>query len=275
LAFALKLQKEELIKIASNLDSNETIFYKSWDEPKTDEYGNPKYKDGVLQTRPINAPIDKLKSIQSKILIKVLSTIRLPVYFYGGIKGTDAVKNARFHQGNKYFFQTDLKNFYPSIHYTRVEKSLRKSGFYPDVARLITRLCTKEGSIPQGCPTSSFLASMVIYDCANDLFEKYLSEKLKVSIYVDDLTFSSPIDFKSRSVEILQELRERDLMINFDKTKYSSCNPIVTGVVVKNNGISAPPHTYTKANDPNLTENSRKGHRMRINYIKKIAKKKS
>lgn len=274
LAFALKVKKEELLDISLNLDSNEDAYYRVWDEPKTDEYGKPKYKDGILQTRPINAPIKELKVLQSKILNHVLYSFKLPEYFFGGIKGKDAVLNARFHQGNKFFFQTDLKDFYPSIHYTRVEKSLRSIGFYPDVARLITRICTKEGAIPQGCPTSSYLAALVVYDCANDLLEKYISEKFKVTLYVDDLTISSPVDFKQKSVEILNELRTRDLKINFDKTKYYSKNPIVTGVVVKNNGISAPEYSYSKSIDMNLSENSRKGHLIRIDYIKKIAKKK-
>lgn len=274
LAYALKVKKEELLDISLNLDKNENVFYRSWDEPKTDEYGKPKYKDGILQTRPINAPTKHLKVLQSKILNRVLYSFKLPEYFFGGIKGKDAVLNARIHQGNKFFFQTDLKDFYPSIHHTRVEKSLRNIGFYPDVARIITRICTKEGAIPQGCPTSSYLAALVVYDCANDLFEKYISEKFKVTLYVDDLTISSPVDFKHKSVEILNELRARGLKINFDKTKYYSKNPIVTGVVVKNNGISAPEYSYSKLADMKLSENSRKGHLMRINYIKKIAKKK-
>lgn len=274
LAYALHCKKDVLINIALKLDSNENSFYRAWDEPKKDEYGKPKLKDGVLQTRPINAPIKELKVLQSKILNKVLYTNKLPEYFFGGIKGKDAVTNARVHQGNKYFFQTDLKDFYPSIHYSRVEKALRHIGFYPDVARVITRICTKEGAIPQGCPTSSYLAALVVYDCANDLLEKYIAERFKVTLYVDDLTVSSPVDFKNKSVEILDELRERDLKINFEKTRYYSKNPIVTGVVVKNNGISAPESAYIKSKDLMLSENSRKGHLMRIGYINKIRKKK-
>lgn len=274
-AFAINVDKEKLLKVAAKLDVDENNLYKTWDEPKTDEYGNPKYKDGILQTRPINAPTKSLKELQSKILKKVLYSFKLPTFFFGGIKGKDAVLNARLHQGNKYFFQTDLKDFYPSIQYRVVEDTLRKMGFYPDVARLITRLSTKNGSIPQGCPTSSYLAALVIYYNANDLLEKYYSENLKVSVYVDDLTFSSPIDFKERSKIILQELRQRGLKINFDKTRYYTHNPLVTGVVVKNNGITAPEASFIKSKAPHLTENSRKGHQMRIDYIKKIAKKKN
>ncbi|WP_167618033.1 reverse transcriptase family protein [Maribellus sediminis] len=274
LAYALKVPSSALLEMEAKLVEDEAKFYNNWDEPKTDEFGQPKYKDGVLQTRPINAPVKQLKQIQSGLLHNVLYKIKLPDYFYGGIAGKDAVKNARFHQGNKYFFQTDLKDFYPSIGYTKVEHALRKQGFYPDVARLITRLSTKEGAIPQGCPTSSYLASMVLFDLVGNLFEKYISEGFKLSIYVDDLTISSPTDFKDRTAVILAELRDRGLLINFDKTSYSSKNPSVTGVVVKNNGIAAPAHTYENSINATLSENSRKGHQMRIAYIKKISKQK-
>ena len=138
LAFALKIEKEKLLEIAAELDINEKEFYKNWDEPKTDEKGQPRFENGQLLTRPINAPINRLKIIQSKILHNVLYKLNLPKYFFGGLKNKDAVLNARFHQGNKYFFLTDLKDFYPSVHFTSVENALRKEGFYPDIAKLIT-----------------------------------------------------------------------------------------------------------------------------------------
>src|SRR5690606_31702380 len=196
LSFRLRIRKKFLLKLVSALEENESDFYRNWDEPKTDEKGLPRIENGIALTRPINAPVNKLKFVQSQILNEVLYQIKLPDYFFGGLKKKDAVLNARYHQGNKYFFLTDLKDFYPSVHYSSVENALRKEGFYPDVAKLITRLCTKEGAIPQGCPTSSFLASLVVYHSCGDLFSKYQDSGLTVSIYVDDITISSPADFK-------------------------------------------------------------------------------
>jgi len=272
LAYALKINKEQLLELSNSLDLNEYQYYRNWNEPKTDSNGQPKFEDGIAITRPINAPVHKLKFVQSSILKTVLYTIKLPEYYFGGIKNKDAVLNARYHQGNKYFFLTDLKNFYPSVHYTRVEKALRKEGFYPDVAKLITRICTKEGAIPQGCPTSSFLASLVVHHSCNDLFKKYIDEGLKLSVYVDDITLSSPNNFKERTPNILKELRDRGLKINFGKTQYCSYNPIVTGVQVKNNGICPMPHTYEHSVNLEKSEASRQGHLQRIKYVKRIAK---
>lgn len=273
LAFALKLKKKELEELARQLDENEQDLYRNWDEPKTDEFGDPRYDtNGKLLTRPINAPTKRLKSVQSRILKKVLYKIELPDYYFGGIKGKDAVKNARFHQGNKYFFLTDLKDFYPSVSAKSLEKALRLEGFYPDVSRIITRLCTRGGCIPQGCPTSSFLASLVVHHNCAEVFEKYIADGLKVSIYVDDITFSSPYDFKDKAKGILEDLRTRGLKINFDKTHYCTFNPTVTGVHVKNNGISPLPYNFDRLREKSRDLNSKNGYFQRIKYIKRIAK---
>lgn len=275
LAYALKIEKGKLQNLSSAIDLDESKFYRNWEEPKTDEKGQPRFENGVPLTRPINAPVNILKYVQSQLLNNVLYKLNLPEYFYGGLKKKDAVLNARYHQGNKYFFLTDLKDFYPSVNFKSVESALRKEGFYPDVAKLITRICTKEGSIPQGCPTSSFLASLVVYHSCGDLFEKYKSEGLKVSVYVDDITISSPVDFKSQTSQILEELRNCGLRINFEKTHYCTFNPIVTGVQVKNNGICPRSHTFERSVDMTRSENSRNGHLQRIKYIKRVADKKN
>jgi RNA-directed DNA polymerase len=274
LAFSLNIPLVDLVTLTEELDNDSKKFYSQWDEPKTDEFGQPKLIDGILQTRPINAPSYKLKKTQSKILTHCFYKMGLPPYFFAGAKGKDAVKNARYHQGNKYFFLTDLKDFYPSISSTVVEKALRNKGFYPDVARLITRICTKDGAVPQGCPTSSFISALVVDFLLGDMIRSYQEAGFKVSFYVDDLTVSSVIDFKHETLNIIDEIRKSGLNVNFKKTRYCSKNPVVTGVVVKNNGIAPLPHTFERAKDINRSEESRKGHQHRINYIKKSAKEK-
>lgn len=274
MAFTLKVPLAKLKALYEAIERDDSKFYKQWNETKKDQFGNPKIKDGVVQTRPINAPIERLKLIQSKVLRILSSHFPLPNYFFGGVKGKDAVMNGRFHQGHKFFFQADLKSFYTSIHYTWVEEALRKRGFFPDVARLLTRICTTKGSIPQGCPTSSYLSAMVLEDRVFEIFQKYIDMGLRVSVYVDDITISAPFDFKEMTPVILAELRQKGFQISFDKTSYKTKDPLVTGIVVKHNGICATPHTYSSSKDKNRSDASRKGHSNRISYIKKVSKKK-
>jgi RNA-directed DNA polymerase len=273
-AFSIKIPLQDLLTLTAELDLDSNKFYSQWDEPKKDEFGLPKITDGIVQTRPINAPSYRLKNVQSRILTNCFYKIGLPSYFFAGVKGKDAVKNARYHQGNKFFFLTDLKDFYPSINSRVVEKALRNKGFYPDVARIITRICTKDGSVPQGCPTSCFISALVVECLLSEMIVSYQRTGFKVSFYVDDLTISSTSDFKNETIRIIEQIRSSGLNINFDKTRYCTKNPIVTGVVVKNNGIAPPPHTFDRAADLNRSTESRKGHQHRINYIKKSAKEK-
>ena len=273
LAFAIKVPKNNLIQLALSIDAEEPSFYRNWEEPKTDKQGKPRFNNkGQALTRPINAPIARLKKVQRKILRNVFYKLNLPDYYFGGIQGKDAVLNARFHQGNKFFFLTDLKDFYPSINFRNVETALRKEGFYPDVARIITRLCTKGGVIPQGCPTSSFLASLVVHHTAGELFENYIKKGLKVSLYVDDITISSNEDFKEDIPNIINQLRTHGLIINFDKTEYKTKSPVVTGVQVLNNGIAPTKQTYDALNEDKRSKESVEGYLQRIKYIKKVAR---
>ena len=69
------------------LDEDDSKFYRNWNQAKTDSRKQPRYENGVLLTRPINAPVVKLKSVQSKILRNVLAKIKLPEYFFGGSMG--------------------------------------------------------------------------------------------------------------------------------------------------------------------------------------------
>ena len=65
--------------------------------------------------RTINPPKDELKDIQKRINGYLVANIKMPEYAYGGIKNKDNIRNAQFHKGQKYIFQTDLKDFFPYI----------------------------------------------------------------------------------------------------------------------------------------------------------------
>lgn len=271
LAYTIGVHQRILTKLATSLDKDEFKSYRSWEEQKYNTDGSPKIKNGAPETRSFDAPKGELKFVQRRLLHRALCKIKLPDYFYGGVKGKDGVLNARFHQGNKYFLLTDFQNFYPSIRSREVESALRKEGFYPDVARIITRLTTKGGRVPQGGPSSSFLASLVLSQKAKSLFESLKLEGFKISVFVDDVTISSPFDFKNSVSRILHDLRSIGLKIHHKKTYYKSLNPVVTGTVVKNNGICATSSTYDALRDESRSLPSKQGYLERIKYIKRIS----
>ena len=103
--------KKELDKIIADIDNH----YNEWIETKTDKKtGQPKtYLDGTVKERVIRPSKPQLKLIQKKIKDRILSGIELPSSVHGGVKGKSNITNAKPHQGKKYVFVTDLKDFYP------------------------------------------------------------------------------------------------------------------------------------------------------------------
>ena len=200
--------------------------------------GKPKFDgNGNIKKRTINSSKGDLKNIQSRIYRFLLSNISLPNFFYGGVKGKNNILNARFHQGNKYIFTTDLKSFFPSISHKQVYTTLVTLQFTPDIARILTRLITRDGQVPQGIPTSTLIANLVFLPTGQKISDLAMQHKIKFSIYVDDMTLSSSKDFKHLIPEFLRILSDNGFKISHNKTFYKTRNPVVTGVVVHNNKL--------------------------------------
>lgn len=243
LLHVIKVDSNKLEYILTHLDE----FYYSFDKPKFDKLtGKPK-RDGAgnIKKRTINSSKGDLKSIQSRIYNFILSNITLPKYFYGGVKGKNNILNARYHQGNKYIFTTDLKSFFPSISNKQVYTTLVKLDFSPNIARIITKLITRNGQVPQGIPTSTLIANLVFRPTGDLIMDIASRHHIKFTIYVDDVTLSSAQDFKALVPEFLAILKKSGFRISHDKTFYKTKNPTVTGVVVHNNNLRRQP-AYNK-----------------------------
>ena len=235
LAFTLKVDIKEINSILNNLDN----FYREKIEIKKDKFGKPKLDSkGEPKKRIINPSTKRLKIIQTRIHRNILNKIELPSYAFGAVKGKDNVSNAKQHQGKKYKFTTDLKDFFPSITNKAVFKMFVSQGFSPEVSRLLTKLTTYKGRIPQGAPTSSTLANLVFIK-TGDILQKFAKENnATFTSFVDDMTFSSAKDFKNNIPQIL-EIITNDYKISHKKTNYSR-NPNITGLHPMNNHLKLP-----------------------------------
>src|SRR3989344_4645685 len=96
-----------------------------------------KKKDGT--PRPIRAPKEKLKIIQRVILDNLLSCIKLPPCCYGFSKGKSIIENAKAHLRGDYLLNLDIKDFFPSVHYTKVEKIFLGMGLDRDFTKNETK----------------------------------------------------------------------------------------------------------------------------------------
>ena len=235
LAFVLKVDLKEIQSILKDVDK----YYREKIIVKTDKFGKPKLDSkGNPKQRIINPSINRLKVIQKRIQKNILLKLHMPDYAYGAVKGRDNVSNAKKHQGKKYKFTTDLKDFFPSITNKSVYEMFVKEKFSHEVSSLLTKLTTFKGKIPQGAPTSSTLANLV-FRKTGDILDNFSKENgLTFTSFVDDMTFSSPKDFKEIVPDILNIITA-DFKISHKKTNYSR-NPNITGLHPMNNHLRLP-----------------------------------
>lgn len=231
LAFILKLNAEELLHLSATVDN----YYYTKNEPKLDKENNPKFKKGQQLFRTLNPSINELKIIQSRIQKNIIAKIELPDYAFGAVKGKDNVKNALKHRGKKYNFTTDLSNYFPSIFNKQVYEMFIYYNFSPTVARLLTKLTTYKGKLPQGAPTSPTISNLVFVKTGLKLQTIAEKHNLTFTSFIDDLTFSSKVDFKNIIPEIIETIINDNFIISHQKTFYKTFRPTVTGVIVTNN----------------------------------------
>ena len=139
---------------------------------------------------------EKLKIILTKIVKKIFHHVRFPSYIQGSIKDRDHprdyISNAKLHAGKRLIIKEDIKNFFPSIKASEVEKIWRRLfGFPKEVAEALTKLTTLNGFVPQGAPTSSYLANLIFWDVEPLVVNELSKIGVTYSRYVDDITLST------------------------------------------------------------------------------------
>lgn len=255
-------------------------YYSEFLRYKTDKKGNkkrnkPKYlRFGEFWSRTINPPKNELKEIQKRINSYLVGNLSIPEYAFGGIKRRDNVKNARYHKGQKFVFQTDLKDFFPYITHKMVYEMFMRNGFSHDVASMLTKLTTYKGHLPQGAPTSTTIANLVFVPTGLELQAIADKEGLRFTTFVDDVTFSSQTDFKHLVPEIIQTITSHGYKISQGKTTYKSGITEITGVKMLNNSMTVTDkfnNAYEKETDKtSLRAKGMKNYKERIKKVSEV-----
>jgi len=149
-------------------------------------------KPNPSKTRVIDNPLDDLKAIQTLINDRLLRPLDLPSYICGGIKGKSVLDNVSLHREGKVLIKVDIKRFFPSISNVHVFAVWRSSlGCSSRIAALLTQLTTFERHLPQGAPTSTTLANLVLHACDGAIRIECKRRGIQYSSWIDDLAFSS------------------------------------------------------------------------------------
>ena len=205
----------------------------------------PKKSGGV---RTISAPTKLLKSFLTYTNRLLQAFYEAPDYVTGFVPEKSVVDNAERHVGMNYVFNTDLKDFFPSITKSRVWATLKHPpfNFNDTVADAIAGMCCTEMKIdgekrwvlPQGSPCSPVLTNIVCRNLDRKLHRLAKEYNLRYSRYADDITFSSNRNVFHKGGEFQQKLAEiiigQSFSINEKKTRVQNKNQrqVVTGLVV-------------------------------------------
>jgi retron-type reverse transcriptase len=155
--------------------------------PRYRAFEIPKKRGGH---RKILAPEDDLKAVQRTLYQRVFKRLRVHPQVTGFRPAFSIASNASVHVGQAVVVRMDIQDFFPATAEKRVQRYFRKIGWNRRVASLLTRLCTHEGGLPQGAPTSPHLANVVNYQLDARLAGLAASCGGVYTRYADDLTFS-------------------------------------------------------------------------------------
>lgn len=186
--------------------------------------------------RIITAPRTMLKVVQYFILDYLLGQLSVHIASTAYLKGCSTRENAARHVGKKYVANIDISNFFPSLKSDVVFSKLLAGGMKVNTARLVARLCSYGGGLPQGAPTSPALANIALFEFDQTLSDYCDTVEVAYTRYADDISFSgddrgavvAAIDIARKGIQSL------GLELNDSKTRVvgPASRQMVTGVVV-------------------------------------------
>jgi RNA-directed DNA polymerase len=178
LSSRLDMPAARLREIANDIKPHYTTW-QLWNKEKT-------------KVRHLMVPRRELKELQRRIRNNILAPIKLGEAVHGGVRGRSPRSNATQHLGQPCVANLDVKEFFPTVRHYIVYRMFRHDlGFGRDVARLLTRLTTLKSELPQGAPTSTAVANVLLTLPADGPISVE-AERIDVRYtrFVDDITFS-------------------------------------------------------------------------------------
>ncbi|MDW6016973.1 retron Ec67 family RNA-directed DNA polymerase/endonuclease [Vibrio plantisponsor] len=229
-------------------------LYKKGPQNNYTSFNIPKKNGGV---RTINAPIGKLKTLQtnlSKLLLDCIDDINKERGFnsglaHGFVRERSIITNAIMHKNSKNVLNIDLDNFFGSFNFGRVRGFFQKNRNFllnDEVATTIAQIACCNNELPQGSPCSPVITNLITHSLDIQLLKLANKYSCTYSRYADDITFSTrkskfPPEIMvenngvyNPSKRLKHEIKRADFKINDKKTRiqYRDSRQDVTGLIV-------------------------------------------
>jgi hypothetical protein len=168
-------------------------------------------------------PIDPLYNPPKRLLKKLHDFLQRAGLHHprahGAVRKRSCFSSARIHVGQRYVWIRDASNCYPSITPKALYRELRALKFSRCTAKLLTRLFTYRGSVPQGSPVSGDALNLFFWRIDQLLASMAGNCRVGYSRVADDFVFSSKFSGAADKMLATLEnaLRERGIAINAKK----------------------------------------------------------
>lgn len=197
-------------------------------------YELPKKTGG---TRTITVPDKPLRRLQRRILDNGFSSLPLHPAAHGFRRDHSVVTNATPHCRQDMVVRADIVSFFSNTRYPSIVKACRQlagGSLSPRAVRFVADLCSYDGALPTGAPTSPVIGNIVLTSADGILAKVSRRYKIRYTRYADDLTFSGHGDTHRILPFVARVLR--DLNYKLDQRKIhifrKGRRQIVTGLVV-------------------------------------------
>lgn len=172
--------------------------------PAYEERTIPKRNGGQ---RRLLVPDKETKAIQRRILHRLLKRLNAHDAAHAYEHGRSIATNAAHHVGKSVVIRLDIKDFFAATSAKRVETYFRRIGWNRKASKVLTRMTTHEGGLPQGAPTSPRLANLV-----NRSLDEWITRFVRgfhgtYTRYADDITVSFPEDWPRKVRGVIQRIR--------------------------------------------------------------------
>lgn len=189
------------------------------------------------RNRILSVPNKLLKIVQRGILERYLYQIETSEYSTAYCKGKSLLDNASPHIGKECILKLDISHFFDSITDDSVYLVFKQFGLSVPATSLLTHLCTYKGKLPQGAPTSPYIANLVMKHFDENLGKWCKNRNITYTRYCDDMTFSgdrSAVRNSNIIRKVIVLLNNMEMKLNDKKTIFisSSQQQRVTGIVV-------------------------------------------
>jgi retron-type reverse transcriptase len=195
-------------------------------------------------SRVISAPHPHLKRIQRAVLDHLIQPLGAHDCAFGFVPGRSIGGNALVHVGQPIVTNADVRNCFPSVKWPLVLGVFRRDlghQLSPGAVSLLVDICTADGGLPIGAPTSPALLNRVLVRTDEVLHAAAQRLDCRYTRYADDLTFSG--DHEAVRLLGLAERVLSQIGLALDPKKTNIYRPgrrqIVTGLVV-NERVSVP-----------------------------------